>query len=142
MAKKNGKKTPKNKGGRPPIWTSAKVLQKLIDNYFESEKRPTLAGLAYALDISRATLYNYEKKSKFLDTIKKARRRIEKIYEEYLIHHERPTGVIFALKNMGWADKTETDITSKGEKLSIGVISYEGKKKKGTKPGPPPLARP
>lgn len=120
---------PKNKGGRPPIWTSVPVLQKLIDNYFKSEKKPTLAGLACSLDIDRSTLYAYEKKDKFSHTLKDARRRIIEIYEELLIYHSHPVGVIFALKNTGWRDRQDIDHTTKGEKLKVGVVSYETTKK-------------
>lgn len=120
------KEEEKHAGGRPPIWTSPQILQKLIENYFTSEKLPTLSGLAYSLDISRSTLYNYAEKDEFLDTIKKARARIEMIYEGMMIHGgANVTGVIFALKNMGWADKTDIDHTSKGEKINVAVISYE-----------------
>ena len=101
--------TPPRPIGRPAIWTSPEVLQKLIDQYFQNQAKPTLAGLAFALDISRATLYNYEGKDEFLDTIKRARMRIELIYEEALMHAGQPTGVIFALKNMGWRDRAEVE---------------------------------
>lgn len=105
------------KEGRPPTWTNPEVLKKLVDNYFENEKEPTLSGLALALDIDRKTLYNYSLKDEFFPIIKKARDKVEKRYEDILINKDRPTGVIFALKNMGWADRTETDITSGGEKI-------------------------
>lgn len=116
-----------NKEGRPPLWTDPKVLQKLVDNYFETEKNVTLSGLAEALDISRSSLYNYGEKDGFLDIIKKARRKVEKRYEEHLIYSNQPTGVIFALKNMGWSDKIETDLTSGGEKIRplLGGISRD-----------------
>ncbi len=118
---KEGKDEEKPKEGRPPVWTSPEVIQKLINNYFENEKHPTLAGLAYNLDISRATLYNYEHKDEFLDIIKKARDRVLQHYENLLLYSDRPTGVIFALKNMGWADRIEsnTDITSGGKPIPI-----------------------
>lgn len=112
--------------GRPATWTDPKVLEKLIEQYFQHEKQPTLSGLACALDISRATLYNYADKDEFLDTIKKARQRIEEIYENLLIHGDRPTGVIFALKNMGWRDRS--DITSGDQPLPTPI--YGGKSTK------------
>lgn len=111
--------------GRPLTWTSPDVLKKLVDNYFESEKQPTLAGLAVALDISRSTLYNYEGKDEFLDIVKKARERVERVYENILVYGGQPTGVIFALKNMGWADRQDIDHKSGGEKINIGVVSYD-----------------
>lgn len=113
MENENGKK--KHPGGRPPIWTDPSVLQKLVDQYFEHEEKPTLAGLACALDISRRTLYNYDEKDKFLYIIKKAREKVEEIYEKYLIYGEKPVGTIFALKNMGWKDRS--DVTSNDETL-------------------------
>jgi hypothetical protein len=113
----------KKKEGRPPIWISPQVLQKLVDNYFESEKHVTLSGLALALDISRISLYRYEKKGEFCYIIKKAREKVEKHYEELLIYGERPTGVIFALKNMGWTDRLETDLTTKGKELPVPILN-------------------
>lgn len=118
--KKNPKE--KNKGGRPPLWQNPTVLKKLVDNFFENEKHPTLAGLAYALGCSRASLYNYEKKDEFLDIIKEARSRVELKYEQRLVYDNNATGVIFALKNMGWADRRETDITSKGKELPAPIL--------------------
>ena len=107
MADEKTATPPKHAGGRPAIWTSPEVLEKLIEQYFENQKRPTLAGLAYALDISRSTLYAYGEKDKFSDIIKKARQKVEMLYEDILTYGDRPTGVIFALKNMGWKDRTD-----------------------------------
>ena len=112
------KKT-KHPGGRPPLWTDPEVLQKLVDNYFENQEKVTLAGLAEALGIARSTLYDYDKKDEFSYIIKKARQKVEKRYEDYLIYSGTPTGVIFALKNMGWADNAKTDFTSGGKPIPI-----------------------
>ena len=36
-----------------------------------------------------------------------------------------PAGAIFNLKNnFGWKDKTETDITSGGEKLNVAMVEF------------------
>ncbi len=94
--------------GRPLIFQTPNDLQGAIKTYFESTARPTLAGLAVALEINRQTLYNYENRDEFLDIIKKARARIEAIYEERLVW-DNATGVIFPLKNMGWKDKSEVE---------------------------------
>lgn len=96
-------------GGRPPLWTEPSELEKLVNDYFQSTKRPTLSGLALHLGIERKTLYNYEEKDEFLHIIKKARERVEAIYEERTIYEPNPTGVIFALKNMGWTDRVQND---------------------------------
>lgn len=94
---------------RPLKYDTPEKLQTAVDLYFDKEEKPTLAGLAYELGINRQTLYNYENKDQFLDIIKKARERVEASYEGRLIYGSNPTGVIFALKNMGWKDKQEVD---------------------------------
>jgi hypothetical protein len=96
--------------GRPPIYDSPEALQKLVDEFFEIEPKPTLAGLAVHLGMSRSTLYNYKEKDQFLDIIKKATDKVEAIYEKRLVW-DNNTGVIFPLKNMGWKDKTETEFS-------------------------------
>lgn len=103
----------KNPVGRPLIFKSTEELTTLIDKYFDEEVKPTLAGLAYQLGIDRQTLYNYKERDEFFDIIKKARDYVESFYEKRLIYENNPTGVIFALKNMGWRDKTETELSGK-----------------------------
>ena len=92
--------------------TPEKLLE-AITAYFAGTERPTLAGLALGLGIDRKTLYNYEDRDEFFHIIKKARETVEAKYEERLIWDNSPTGVIFALKNMGWKDKTETELSGK-----------------------------
>ena len=122
--KKNGI----NKTGRPSLWVNPEVLSKLVDSYFEQEKQPTLSGLALALDISRSSLYNYGEKDEFLHIIKKARARVEHAYEKLLLYSPSPTGVIFALKNMGWADAQKIDHSTLGKELPTPI--YGGKSTK------------
>lgn len=70
---------------------------------------PTVAGLSLALGMSRQALLDYEKKDEFLDTVKRAKQRIEASIEQRLFGNS-VTGVIFNLKNnFGWKDKTETE---------------------------------
>ena len=108
----------KHAGGRPSLWVNPEIVKKLIDEYFQNQKRPTLAGLAVSLGISRSTLYNYAEKDQFLDIIKAAREKVEAIYEERMIFESQPTGVIFALKNMGWSDRQEIDHRTLGEPIN------------------------
>lgn len=96
--------------GRPLIFEKPEDLKNAIDEYIEScGEKPTLAGLAYHLQIDRQTLYNYEDRPEFFDIIKRAKEWIEYKYEERLIYGTNPTGLIFALKNMGWKDKSEVE---------------------------------
>lgn len=97
--------------GQPPLYSSPEELEKMVNDYFEKTEKVTLAGLAVHLGMSRSSLYNYAERDQYLDIIKKARQKIESRYEEKMIYDDKPTGVIFALKNMGWRDRTETEHT-------------------------------
>jgi len=110
-------------GGRPMIWKDPIELSNLIADYFNSTERPTLAGLAVFLEIDRQTLYNYKERDEFFDIIKKATAKVESIYEERAIYDNNPTGVIFALKNMGWKDRT--DITTNDKEMVSPPIKWE-----------------
>ena len=56
----------------------------------------------------RQSLYDYEKREEFSCIIKSARLAVENDYELSL-RSNSCTGAIFALKNMGWRDKTEVE---------------------------------
>lgn len=123
MAAPKGNKFAKgNKGGRPAFFDSAEELELKIDDYFTNspDKREiayeggiiklsifSVCGLAYYLGFeSRQSFYAYEQKEEFSYIIKRARLKIEQMYEQNL-QFNNATGSIFALKNMGWQDKTE-----------------------------------
>lgn len=91
------------------IFKTPEELQKKIDQYIKTEEKPTLAGLAYYLEIDRKSLYNYKERPEFFHIIKRATDYIESQYEQRLIYGTNPTGLIFALKNMGWSDKKELE---------------------------------
>lgn len=109
--------------GRPKIWSDPIDLSNLISDYFNQTARPTLSGLAVFLEVDRQTLYNYKERDEFFDIIKRAAAKVESIYEERAIYENNPTGVIFALKNMGWSDRTATDLTSNGNELKPNIIN-------------------
>lgn len=108
----------KHPGGRPLKFKTPEELQKKIDAYFNETKEEELmiTGLAVYLDTSRETLMNYEKKDEFFDTIKKAKAKIEMAYEKRGLKVGNAFD-IFRLKNMGWTDRHETDLTTKGKEL-------------------------
>lgn len=91
-------------GGRPLIYETPELLEKAVSAYFAVNNRVTLSGLALHIGMSRQNLYNYAERDEFFDIIKKARERVEAHYEDIAIYEDKPTGVIFALKNMGWSD--------------------------------------
>lgn len=90
-----------------------------------NHKMPTKGGMAIYLDTIRDTLCEYEKKEGYSDAIKSSYDLIEDAWVQKLSGHA-VTGTIFYLKNAfskDWRDKTETDITTKGE--SINKASYK-----------------
>lgn len=107
--------------GQHPKYETPEEMQVLIDKYFKDtqDKELTLTGLALALDFeSRQSIYHYEKKEAFCYTIRKARLRIENSYEKAL-RKTGHSGNIFALKNLGWKDKQELDVTSTGFQINV-----------------------
>lgn len=125
-----------NEGGRPPKYENAAEMQAKILEYFEYIKgdgrqeitvdatgemivkweRPpepaTITGLTLYLGFAdRQSLYDYQKNEEFSCTIKIAKTMVECEYEKKLAF-DKPTGAIFALKNMGWADRMETNNTT------------------------------
>ena len=134
--KPEGKKT-----GRPAIWPSVEGMQEVIEAYFiECEgkpfvkhdgeplinkwgdpvmigvKPPTVTGLALALGFnSRTSLLDYEGEQEFMNTITRAKARIEDYVEGRLFDKEGSNGAKFSLSNnfKGWKEKSEVDMTNK-----------------------------
>ena len=125
--------------GRPPKFKNKEEMQEKIDNYFKecegevlknedgsifTDKngmpvivgaRPlTMSGLANALGFSsRQSLLNYEGKKEFMDTIMRARARVEQYTEERLFDKNSANGAKFSLANNfeGWKEKQEVEVT-------------------------------
>jgi len=112
--------------GRPLKFKSVKELEERIDAYFDNTPKDewTITGLALALDTYRQTLVNYEEKDEFVDTIKKAKQRVENGYEIDLKKYGR-SGTIFALKNFDWKDRTEQE--NSGEQKIVIETRVHGK---------------
>lgn len=116
-----------NNGGRPPIWDNAEELNEKITEYFSQSKtqniKATITGLALYLGFdSRQSLYDYEKKDEFSYIIKRAKLAVENSYEMGGTAFD-----IFALKNMGWKDKTEQDVkVDAGVQIVFNKANAEG----------------
>lgn len=123
--------------GRPPIFATVEEMQEKIDEYFNScegrvledpdgypildkhgkviiidDKPLTVTGLALALGFnSRQTLLNYQGKEEFMDTITRAKTRIEQYAEERLFDKDGANGAKFSLANnfTGWKEQKHID---------------------------------
>ena len=99
--------------GRPRIYQSVEEIDEVIEDYktqcFIDGKRPTVTGATMHLGFcDKTTLYDYRDREEFSHSIKSLLLFVENGYEQAL-HGNSVTGSIFALKNMGWKDKTEVE---------------------------------
>lgn len=136
----------KEKGGRPPMYTSKEEIEGLIENYFEEcegipfldsegnplmanngnilykkqPKPPTVTGLALALGFTtRLSLINYQEKEEFMNTITRAKTYIEEYAERRLFDRDGVQGAKFSLINnfKGWSEKPTSTTDSMEEML-------------------------
>lgn len=129
--------------GCPLRFKTVQELQKCINDYFATQcvtvvikdennavlvdKRgrpvvevnpPTVSGLARHLGFkSRQSMYDYKSRPEFSYAINETVLRIEEFAEKQLFVGN-PTGAIFWLKNKGWRDESQTDITTNGESIN------------------------
>lgn len=76
----------------------------------KSCKPPTVTGLALALGFtSRQALLNYQSKKEFVDTVTRAKSRVEEYAESRLFDKDGAQGAKFSLSNnfKGWTEKQE-----------------------------------
>ena len=101
--------------GRPRIIDSPDQMRELGEAYFEECKATgqhiLVTGLVLALGLSsRESLIEYGKRPEYSDTVKGLKAVCEN-YAENRLFTNNPTGAIFALKNYGWTDKTQTELS-------------------------------
>jgi hypothetical protein len=129
-----------DKPGRPPAYETAEQMQDIIDKYFKScegellkdaddniifdkysrpviinNKPPTVTGLALALGFnSRLSLLNYQDKEEFVNTITRAKAKVEEYAESRLYDKDGANGAKFSLANnfKGWSEKQEVTATN------------------------------
>lgn len=116
--------------GRPPKYKSKEEIEEKIEQYFKDceghpltdnegnqvynkwgypvivdKKPPTVTGLALALGFTnRLSLLNYQGKKEFVNTITRAKARVEQYAEERLFDKDGSGGAQFSLRNnfKGW----------------------------------------
>ena len=120
-----------NPVGRPPKYKTPEEMQEAIDKYFTdcpdsydvivggdigmvTVPCPTLTGLALYLGFcDRHSMYAYEEKKEFNNTIKRARAIMVRIYESEVRFGRNTAGAIFMLKNFGYSDRQELEVSQK-----------------------------
>lgn len=134
-----------------PKYTTVQEMQEVIDNYFKDcegtvltddvgnpvtdkygvpvivgAKPPTVTGLALALGFtSRQALLNYQAKRQFVDTITRAKSRIEEYTEGRLFDRDGARGAVFSLSHnfKGWkdTDTTAEEVLKKLDDILSGI---------------------
>ena len=105
------------KRGRPPIFKTPEEFNAAVDRYVAACKRAkeplTMSGMAYALGYAcRQDIDDTAKRDGFSLPVKRAKLLIESSYEKSLRGKCNAAGPIFALKNFGWKDKQDVDLTA------------------------------
>jgi len=104
-----------NNGGRPRLYEKPEEIEEQIELYFTdaSERKYdlTITGLALFLGFcSRQMLYEYRERKEFSFIIMRAMLAVECGYE-HALHSFKSHGAVFALKNMGWKDQVDSNVT-------------------------------
>lgn len=114
--------------GRPPKFETPEQMEAAVDEYLANTPvaQVTITGLCMWLGfVSRQSLHDYKKKPGFSYPVSKALLAVENSYEVTLRSINAP-GSVFALKNMGWKDKTETELSGKDGGPVINLILPKG----------------
>ena len=151
---------PKKMVGRPPKYKCKEEIEQLIEGYFKScegevfrgedgevvfdkfghpvvmgARPPTGTGLALALGFnSRQALLNYQAKKEFVDTITRAKARVEQYTEERLFDRDGANGARFSLTNnfSGWGERLPSALDQEEQKARIAQIKAQTEKLKGS----------
>lgn len=110
--------------GKPRKWETRDELINDINTYLGKTpfEEYSVTGLALALGTSKQLLIDYQKRLEYKDIIDEAKLIVEHSYELSLRKYGR-AGDIFALKNFGWKDKQETDMTVRAPKPILDVFT-------------------
>lgn len=115
--------------GRPTDY-DATVIGEAVISYIGDCKQqfylPTIAGLAVELSVSRDTIYEWAKHHpEFSDILEQLKALQESMLIQNGLKNEYNSTITkLMLTKHGYHDKQETDVTSKGDKMTFALISY------------------
>lgn len=121
------------KVGRPLKFSTAQEIEEQAESYFAEctakEQPITITGLCLALGTFRDVLIDYEsgkydeQDPGFSNAIKRAKLRCENYAEKQVFTGKNPAGAIFALKNYGWSDKIQQELSGpNGSGIPVEII--------------------
>jgi len=120
-------------GGRPRIYNDPDELMQEFILYLDfcdkNEEVPCISGCCLFLGIDKQTLYNYEDREEFFDSIKKIRDTLEYILENNLLKERgNPVKWIFILKARFGLSETQTRDKDSKEIPTV-IVHIQGPKK-------------
>ena len=117
------------KVGQPLKFKTPKELEEVVTAYFDNTpfQHWSVTGLALLVG-SKQLLADYEKREGYSEIVTRARLMVENSYEIGLRENGGAAN-IFALKNFGWVDKQERELSNpKDRPLEIKVTKEEDAK--------------
>ena len=116
----------KHAGGRPTKLTPELTL-KAYDYLKPNFDLPTIEGLALELDITRDTLYQWEKENEEFSYILGKLRLLQanKLIQKSITGQYNATISKMMLTKHGYVEKSETDVTSAGERIETNTIVFK-----------------
>lgn len=99
--------------GRPRKYSAKQIkeISQKLEEYIETAEIPIVAEFAYKNNILREALYDYPE---FSTLLKKLIAKKETVLEKGMLSGDLvPSAAIFSLKQVGWSDKQQTEITGK-----------------------------
>ena len=112
-------------GGRPTDYTPELIAKarEYVSSLPEDEKVPSIEGLALYIGITRKTIYEWisqENKQEFCDIVEAIlAKQAKSLMNKGLDNTFNSSIVKLLLSKHGYAEKTETDITTKGESVNL-----------------------
>ena len=102
--------------GRPRVFTTPEEMGLAVDRYLNMctahNIPPTYTGMVLSLGLNSKTQFRgFRKYEGYEDEVDRAELLIEHEYEKRLNTSSSATAPIFALKQFGWRDKTEHELT-------------------------------
>ena len=113
-----------SKNGRPPHFELPEELEDKCAEYLihciAKEEKPTITGMTLFVGFcSRASWDDYDKREGFSYIVKRAKMTIENSYET-----SATTFDMFALKNMGWKDRSELELIDIQKPIPKSFVDY------------------
>ena len=121
-----------NPVGRPTKYDPRYI--EMVDEYLQTTGReqtslPKIVGFALYIGVSKDSLYEWAKEHKeFSDALEKIMAHQENTLVDDGIYGGKEVNAtivkLLLMNNHGMREKTETDVTSKGEKITTGYVEF------------------